>query len=118
MLGKEEYRQALLSDEWKTVRELVLERDNHTCQHCQSSSVALEVHHKYYYGKMPWDTPHQYLVTLCQKCHDQAHKGKKIETFKAPNWLPINWSKQLSPKKIKDLMKRDLLILKLRVRRK
>ena len=113
MLDKDEYRQALLSDEWRTVRDLILDRDNHACQNC-STKTNLEVHHKYYYGKMPWDTPHEYLITLCQICHANAHKDKKIETFKAPTWLPIHKSKQLTPKKIKDLKKRDLLIAKLR----
>jgi 5-methylcytosine-specific restriction endonuclease McrA len=117
MLGKEEYRQALLSPEWRTVKELILDRDNHTCQSCQSRGIPLEVHHKYYYGRMPWDTPHEYLITLCEGCHETAHAGKKIESFRAPTWLPINRSKQLTAKIIKDWKKRDLLIFKLRIKK-
>jgi 5-methylcytosine-specific restriction endonuclease McrA len=116
MLGKEEYRQALLSPEWRTVKELILDRDNHNCQTC-SIKIGLEVHHRYYYGKMPWDTPHEYLITLCKTCHEKAHKGRKIESFRAPTWLPIHKSKQLTPKRIKDLKKRDMLILKLRIKK-
>jgi hypothetical protein len=117
MLRREEYRQDFLSDECRTVRDLILERDNHTCRHCHSSSIALEVYPNYYYGKMPLDTPHEYLITLCKKCHDKAHKGRRVETFKAPSWLPIKWSRHLTRQRIKDLKKRNLLINKLRIRK-
>ena len=60
---------------WNT-REFVLFRDNHICQHCKGKSKdkILNVHHiesRHTGG----DSPNN-LVTLCETCHNDYHKGK------------------------------------------
>lgn len=58
------------------VREYVLFRDNHTCQHCKGSSKdkILNVHH-IESRKTGSDSPNN-LITLCSTCHKVYHDGK------------------------------------------
>jgi N6-L-threonylcarbamoyladenine synthase len=58
------------------IREYVLFRDNHTCQHCKgrSKDPILNVHH-IQSRKTGGNRPDN-LLTLCETCHDQYHKGK------------------------------------------
>ena len=65
------------------VREYVLFRDNHTCQHCKGKSKdkILNVHH-IVSRKTGGDSP-QNLLTLCETCHNAHHKGTiKLKTKK------------------------------------
>lgn len=57
------------------VREYVLYRDNHTCQHCKGKSKdqVLVVHH-IESRKTGGNAPNN-LVTLCKTCHDAYHKN-------------------------------------------
>lgn len=66
---------------WSTVREKILERDNHCCQLC-GSPKELEVHHIFprsqaWYGD-PIHAPVN-LITLCRCCHSWVH-GEKRKT--------------------------------------
>ncbi len=74
------------------VREYVLYRDNHQCQHCKGKSkcAVLEVHH-IVSRQTGTDRPEN-LITLCSTCHDKvskcelelqikSSKGFKAETF-------------------------------------
>ena len=58
------------------VREYVLFRDNHICQHCQgkSGNKILNVHH-IESRKTGGDAPNN-LITLCETCHSAYHAGK------------------------------------------
>lgn len=58
------------------VREYVLFRDNHVCQHCKGRSKdnVLNVHH-IESRKVGGDSPNN-LVTLCETCHKKYHKGE------------------------------------------
>ena len=58
------------------VREYVLFRDNHTCQHCKGKSKdkVLNVHHLES-RKVGGNAPNN-LVTLCETCHNRYHKGE------------------------------------------
>lgn len=58
------------------IREYVLFRDGHTCQHCKGKSKdkRLNVHHKES-RKTGGDSPAN-LITLCETCHDDFHTGK------------------------------------------
>ncbi len=69
-----EYQQGEQLDFWN-VREYVLWRDNHTCQCCKGKSKdkILNVHH-IESRKTGGDAPNN-LVTLCEYCHTQYHKG-------------------------------------------
>lgn len=72
--GKE-YQEGKQLGFWN-VREYVLFRDNHSCQHCKGKSKdkVLQVHH-IESRKTGGDSPSN-LVTLCKTCHDGYHKGK------------------------------------------
>ena len=58
------------------VREYVLWRDDHTCQHChgKSKDPRLNVHH-IESRKIGGDAPSN-LLALCETCHDLYHKGE------------------------------------------
>lgn len=57
------------------VREYVLFRDNHTCQHCKGKSKdpVLQVHH-IESREVGGDAPNN-LITLCKTCHAKYHAG-------------------------------------------
>jgi len=76
------------------VREYVLYRDNHTCQHCgKSKDTVLNVHH-IESRRTGGDRPDN-LITLCEKCHKDYHRGKielpvkKNNGFKAETLMSI-----------------------------
>lgn len=58
------------------VREYVLWRDEHKCQHCKGKSKdkVLNVHH-IESRKMGGDSPSN-LITLCETCHKAYHRGE------------------------------------------
>lgn len=57
-------------------REYVLARDGHKCQHCKGKSKdpILNIHH-IESRKTGGDSPSN-LITLCETCHKEFHKGK------------------------------------------
>ena len=63
------------------VREYVLFRDQHTCQHCRGKSgdKILNVHH-IESRKTGGDAPGN-LITLCDSCHDKIHREGLIHLF-------------------------------------
>jgi len=70
-----DYQHGEQLDFWN-VREYVLFRDGHRCQHCKGKSKdkILNVHH-IESRKTGGNTPNS-LITLCETCHDNFHKGK------------------------------------------
>ncbi len=92
-----EYQNGLQKGFWN-VREYVLYRDNHTCQHCQGQSKdpVLEVHHietRQTGGNSPDN-----LITLCSTCHQKVSKGelklriKPDRSFKAETFMSsVRW---------------------------
>ena len=58
------------------IREYVLWRDGHTCQHChgKSGDKILNVHHLES-RKTGGNSPSN-LITLCETCHKAYHRGK------------------------------------------
>ena len=103
----EEYQQGEQLGFWN-VREYVIHRDNHTCQHCKGKSKdpILEVHHimsRQIGGNRPDN-----LITMCRACHKKYHEGKiklknikpnhgfKPETFMSTvRWMLINRLREL-----------------------
>ena len=71
----EEYQQGEQLGFWN-VREYVLWRDGHVCQHChgKSKDPVLNVHHLES-RKTGGDAPGN-LITLCETCHKAYHRGK------------------------------------------
>ena len=66
---KNEYLQ---SDEWRRKRYVVLKRDNWRCVYCGSS--ATQVHHKQYAKRNIGKEPIEWLVSVCQSCHNSMHR--------------------------------------------
>jgi len=69
---KDYYKNVYLkSDAWQRKRYVVLKRDNWRCVYC--GNRATQVHHKRYakynIGKEPID----WLVSLCDECHNKIH---------------------------------------------
>ncbi|GAH99739.1 unnamed protein product, partial [marine sediment metagenome] len=93
----EGYQNGVQKNFWNT-REYVIFRDNHTCQSCKGSSKdpVLEVHHlesRQTGGDIPDN-----LITLCNTCHQNYHKGKlylklkETKGFKAQTFMnTIRW---------------------------
>ena len=81
----EEYQQGEQLGFWN-VREYVLWRDGHVCQHChgKSKDPVLNVHHLES-RKTGGNSPSN-LITLCETCHKAYHRGEfelKIERGKS-----------------------------------
>ena len=70
-----EYQQGDQVDSWN-MREYVLFRDKHTCQHCKgkSKNKVLNVHHMES-RKTGGNAPSN-LTTLCSTCHGKVHTGE------------------------------------------
>lgn len=65
------YAEKLLDPRWQKRRLEILQRDHFTCQICGDKTKTLHVHHKRYFRDQdPWDYAADYLVTLCEDCHD------------------------------------------------
>lgn len=77
------------------VREYVLFRDNHICQHCNGKSKdnILNVHHLES-RKTGGNAPNN-LITLCETCHKKYHKGeiqlkhKRGQSFKDAAFMGV-----------------------------
>ena len=73
-ISGKEYQEGEQLGFWN-VREYVLARDEHKCQHCKGKSKdpILNVHH-IESRKTGGDSPSN-LITLCETCHKEYHKG-------------------------------------------
>ena len=67
---------------FSNIREYILSRDNHICQHCKGKSKdsILEVHH-IETRKVGGNAPNN-LVTVCRTCHQKHHDKNDSFTFK------------------------------------
>lgn len=69
------------TQEWKDLRQKVLERDGMKCTKCNDVKK-LQCHHLYYTcGRLRYEYPLSALVTLCEKCHNSIHKVKRGGNF-------------------------------------
>ena len=73
-ISGDEYQEGDQLGFWN-VREYILARDGHKCQHCKGKSKdpILNVHH-IESRKTGGDSPSN-LITLCETCHKEYHKG-------------------------------------------
>lgn len=79
------YRDVYLkSEDWKSFRKEVLQKQYHTCRLCRSKGFALDVHHLKY--KRLWDATVQDVKVLCRDCHNKVHAlMKKYKLLKKLN---------------------------------
>lgn len=64
------YKQYLQSDEWKFLRQLVIDKQEGQCSKCGRDIT--EVHHITYPKRWNEDSPDN-LIGLCGKCHMEEH---------------------------------------------
>ena len=68
------YAQKLKDPRWQKKRLEILERDRFTCIYCGDTKTTLHVHHTLYRkGADPWEYQHEFLMTLCEDCHNIEH---------------------------------------------
>lgn len=73
MVNKED----LNSEEWKSKRKEIIQRDVFTCCACGAFGKTLNVHHlSYDKDRKYWDYPNSNFVTLCSDCHRKLHNLK------------------------------------------
>jgi hypothetical protein len=65
------YSEKLKDPRWQKKRLEILQRDLFSCQSCCDDKSTLHVHHRIYFDGDPWDTPDDFLVTLCESCHQR-----------------------------------------------
>lgn len=66
------YSDKLKDPRWQKLRLEIMQRDWFTCQHCRSKEKTLNVHHHAYKkGASPWDYEPDWLITLCEECHEE-----------------------------------------------
>lgn len=65
---------------WLAKRKEILLRDNFKCTRCESRRD-LKVHHIQYIGKI-WETPNEFLTTLCDSCHRLTHQEEWLENVR------------------------------------
>ncbi len=101
-----DYQNGAQKDSWN-VREYVLHRDGHICQHCKGKSgdPVLEAHH-IISRQVGGDSPEN-QITLCSTCHEKVSQGKlkldiaspkefKAETFMSTvRWMLVNELQEL-----------------------
>lgn len=61
----------LKSDAWQRKRYVVFKRDNWQCVYC--GKRATQVHHKKYAKKNIGKEPIEWLVSICEPCHNSIH---------------------------------------------
>jgi hypothetical protein len=70
---KPTYWEKLQDPRWQKKRLEVLQREDFTCEWCQSRQKTLHVHHGYYErGLDPWEYADDTLHCLCEDCHETA----------------------------------------------
>jgi len=65
---RDEYRK---SDDWQRKRALVLKRDKYHCVYC--GARARRVHYKHYAPRNVGSEPIEWLVSVCERCHDRLN---------------------------------------------
>ena len=64
------YSEKLRDPRWQKQRLQILERDGWACRICLDTETTLHVHHRIYVkGVEPWGYHEDWLVTLCEDCH-------------------------------------------------
>ena len=73
--GSEWYQRMLLDPRWIRKRDRILKRDKYRCKRCGDKNSILHVHHLWYDGR-PWEVSNRGLITLCDTCHEKAHRKR------------------------------------------
>ena len=72
-MAKQSYEDKLKDQRWEDKRIHILKRDGNHCKLC-GSYENLHVHHILYEEDTdPWDYDENYLITVCEFCHNRIH---------------------------------------------
>lgn len=72
------YSEKLKSPNWQKKRLEILNRDEFCCQSCYDDKSTLHVHHMHYFpNSEPWEIADNYLITLCEECHQSETENYK-----------------------------------------
>jgi hypothetical protein len=71
------YSEKLRDPRWQRRRLEVMQRDNWQCRDCKCSHNNLQVHHVRY-SKEPWDIEADFLLTLCDSCHQNRGEVEQV----------------------------------------
>lgn len=73
------YHEYLKTAEWQRKRFIVLERDKYRCVYC--GAKATQVHHKRYAKNNIGKEPIEWLVSVCDSCHQRMHGKSNNSPF-------------------------------------
>lgn len=76
------YSDKLKNPKWQKKRLSVLNRDKWKCKLCGDADTNIQVHHTKYVGANPWDTPDEFLISICEHCHQVLHELKDEEVVR------------------------------------
>lgn len=76
-LGSVEMRDYPPTEEWQSLRQVVLERDDHRCQGCGAGVADAAEHHVHHIVPLGCGgtNTRSNLITLCDECHGRIHGG-------------------------------------------
>jgi hypothetical protein len=105
---------------WAEIRVIVLERDNHTCQHCNCKQGELRTSatNKVYKSVLQvahldhdpenWDVSYDRLITLCQLCHlknDREHSQQAMRQTLSEKRVSNKIAESITKPQSKNLIK-------------
>jgi len=96
-MTRDDYKWYLKDSRWIVLAKYVKKRDG-VCQYCGNDSNLNAHHLRYISGRMPWDYPEDYLITLCKGCHEKEHKEQKELTRMYNNMKLILKSSEIMSK--------------------
>lgn len=74
MSKQRSYAEKLLDPRWQRLKGNIYRRDNFRCVKCGNGELTIHVHHlRYPESGNPWDAPPEWLETLCERHHCEAH---------------------------------------------
>ncbi len=71
------YSEKIKDPRWQRKRLEIFARDDFTCRNCKDTTSPLTVHHLCYFPKTdPWEYDGDFLVTLCENCHENGYTDR------------------------------------------
>jgi len=86
----------LKSDDWRRKRFVVLKRDNWRCVYC--GAEATQVHHKRYARRNIGSEPIEWLVSVCNDCHQSLHHIQAYKKIRHNHRFRVTKQTPVTPK--------------------